>query len=345
MQHLQEPQVVITFPGSLARDIATNTKVTIRFNVDLHARHIADTVIVRCLETTIMDARLEDPGVAAQSTVVSGIITYGDRALVFTPDYELKPNMVYSVMVISNAAAQQGVRSALGRFMPKNYVFNFMTAQRTALKPVQLISPAHNAVINTAPTFNWRMSTSARYYNVEVSRSNTFRTIHWSNYVDSSVIEPPLKPIEHFAENLFDEDGIYYWRVQAVSWHDDASDYSAVYQFNIDRSKVSTIHPTDSLPLDPALPEQPILSTATELLSTFPEHNFSNVATNLNSISFKLAGDFDVTQLRRSNFQVVGETTSGDGLSHGEVIGVYTIIKIHDGSTLIAFTPDALQND
>lgn len=338
MQHLQELHVVITHPGSLSRDIATNNHITINFNLDLHTRHISDTVIVRCLETDFMDAKLEDPGVAARSTNVPGVLTYANRTLVFAPSHQLKPDMVYNVMVVSNANTLQGVRSVLGRFMVKNHSFVFKTAKRVALNPIDLLTPSNNSVIRQAPTFTWKEAPGIRYYNLEVSRSNIFRTIHWSNCVDSSVTSPPLTPGVHFDESLFAEDGIYYWRIQAVSWDHDTSEFSAVYQFHIDRATLTPIHPDDDLVNDPAKSES---NRYIEVIEVFPEDEFSNVALNLKTIYVKMEGDFDPTQLTRTSFEVKGQLVESGvaGTSHEEVQGTYVIANASDGTWLISFLP------
>ncbi len=341
-----EPQILSTSPHNFEQEVSTTSVITIAFNTDLHRKHIQGSMVVAYNSTPISDSdNLSDFGVLTSTEMVQGETTYDKRTLTFTPNEPLIPGTVYRVTIISDPTRNAGVRSVLNDFMSSSYSFTFATVINKTIPPITPQQPADGSVIRDAPIFAWKNRSDCMYYHIEVSRTNTFSNIFWEHPIDNSVTASPLKPIEHFDPAIFDEDGIYYWRVRGHGWQGQIGDFSSIFEFNIDRTEFAPVTPEDTLPYDPADPifvidenEFPI-----EPNLLWPELGFSNVATNLRSLILIIDGKIDATKLTPNSFLLTGEPANGDPstISHGNVNGVLQIQEL-DNKTLIVFTPDVL---
>ncbi len=90
-----------------------------------------------------------------------------------------------------------------------------------------LLSPAHNALLNTLPTFTWQAVTDANYYNLQVDTDAGFAAPRAIDIGQTGLTYAPATLA----------DGHYYWRVRASA--DGGVTYgawSSVWEFDLDRT-------------------------------------------------------------------------------------------------------------
>ena len=312
------PQVVVSYPKNYAVDIPTDLSViTVGFNTDLDTNYITGNV------------RLQ----SQQGVFIPISVKYEFRQMTIAIQKPLEPNTVYQLMIFGDGNLTDtevtGIRNVFGIPMQGNVIITFTTAKSTALPAPHLITPGDNTNIASSPTFQWNAVTGASRYEIQVSRSNTFTPVAWASAYISSTSATPSLPLE---------DGMYYWRVRAWDAAGKPSDWSATFVFNLNTQTYAPVVEEDTLP--PELEYDPIPYTdEVEFIDYFPKEDYSNVATNLQTIYFHVLGEVQVNEV---SIEMIGESIFGEDNDHGVVTGKLEVLPQGDGTTIIAFTPDVL---
>ena len=127
-------------------------------------------------------------------------------------------------------------------------------------------------------------------------------------------------------------------RVRAWDAAGKPSDWSATFVFNLSTQTYAPVVEEDTLP--PELEYDPIsYADEVEFIDYFPKENYSNVATNLQTIYFRVLGEVQANEV---SIEMIGESIFGEGNDHGVVTGKLEVLPQEDGTTIIAFTPGVL---
>jgi hypothetical protein len=319
----RNPQILSTTPKNYETDVPINTSITVDFSIDLDQRYIDGNIY------------LQDN----QGNRVDGRYVFRRQTLTFIPYNPLQEGTTYTFVMVGdsnlNDGKTEGLRSIIGEPLMGNVTITFVTESTKAIEPPIGKTPASESVIRQIPTFSWTDVEGAVAYQIMISRSNRFDTLVFPTDPTYEVHGTSIDPAIQW------EDGIYYWKLRSVRDDGKTSEWSTVYQFNLDRSEEGTIASEDTLPIDISYNEGLL---ELELVEQFPNHLAVDVPTNLKSIYFRVIGQVDSTSLDADSFKVYGTHITGDDYeqSHGEVKGQFAIVTDDDGTTYIIFTPDLL---
>lgn len=319
-----EPKVIRTYPRNLAVEIPAKAEIKIDFNTDLDRDYVSDYIQV----------------FNSQGQRLSGITLYDERSVTFKADSPFGDYQTIKVLVIGDdlSGTENGIRSVLGERMRGDYLFTFTTQAVENLPAPSLIQPVNQSIIQREPVFNWSAVTGAESYQIEVSTSNTLNPVIWPvKEADYRVfdISEPLVPDTSFA------DGNYYWRVRAISPDGVFGEWSITSQFSKDTHVEGVISEEDVVTDEHPFFEEMEDDGYLEILSVFPQEDFSNVALNLKVVYIHVAGTFTQEQVVDS-ITIEGTYVDGDDsdptLIHGEVEPeVIQVYPQNDGTTIIAF--------
>jgi hypothetical protein len=317
-----EPKVIRTYPRNLAREIPAKANIVIDFSTDLDRDYIDPYI-------QVFDA---------DGKRISGVVSYNERSVTFTPGVPFTSFATVRVLVVGDdlSGKGEGIRSVLGERMRGNFDFSFTVAQVAQLPAPELMYPADQSIIDKQPVFDWNPISGAAKYHIEVSQSNTMSPVLWPAREDAYVVYDAADPL---SPDITFSDGIYYWRMRAVSPDGTVGEWSPILQFHIDTQVEGTVTPEDA-PAQKAFVETEY-DTGLEILAVFPEEGFSNVATNLKTIYVQVMGSYTKEDVQNS-FVIAGERVDGDEtdpeLIHGEIIGgIVDVVPQTDGTTIITF--------
>lgn len=321
MNYNQRPQIMTTSPKNLEIDVRTNlSSITIGFNTDIDQETLDGHVRLQTIQ-----------GVNLPIT-----FNYDKRILTLLLSEPLSPGQVYQVVLIGdhNVSDEKtvGIKNVFGTPMAGSYEFSFTTSKASTLEAPSAVSPTHQSVIKVSPSFEWTSLVGAMSYQFKLSQSNTMTPLLWSGSVSESTITP----------NVSFEDGIYYWQVRGIDSDGNFGQWSLVFTFHLDRTEEGKVSdedadtPDEFIQFDP-FPDDQLL----EVLTSFPTDQTSNVATNLQTITFHVMGSVKQEDIQLS---IYGESITGeeDTTSHGKVNGTFTVEDQLDGTTLITFIPSPL---
>ena len=200
-------------PQNLVEDVDVDSEINVYFFPDMNMKLMqADKIIL----FNITEERSE-----------SIEIVYRNRNLKIKPRKLLKPNMHYQVQIIGG---EDGVRDITGRIMPQGYVSEFYTKAVDLIDPPILTSPVSLTEIKDDVLFKWKPAENAAYYELEISRSNTFHNLVWPNE-SMPIYETSLQPYINY------EYGAYYARIRSVTGDGRKSEYSDVIRYHYSGSK------------------------------------------------------------------------------------------------------------
>lgn len=169
--------------------------IKIYFTVDLDQASVnAGSVVLLNLDT---------------KQVQPGSVSYASRCLTFVPE-RLVPATHYQFLIIGG---EKGIRDVLGNSLEQTQRLEFVTAGDVALSPPLLVAPVDQSVVQGAPAIAWQALGDDVSYVVQLSSSQDFLDVIWSETVSTSPDVNGLVSVQP-ALNLLP--GMYYVRVQAV---------------------------------------------------------------------------------------------------------------------------------
>lgn len=322
-----EPKVIRTYPRNLQKDVPHEAIIKIDFNTDLDRDYIEPYILVS-----------DDTG-----RPIPGRVTYNERTISFVPDAPFPSLATIRVTVVGDDLSGKniGIRSVTGERMRGNFVFSFTVAQIPQLPPPRLLSPQDQSVIRSQPAFSWEPVPEADHYEIELSTSNTMNPVIWPAREESYQLYDVNNPV---TPDVVLEDGIYYWRMRAVRADGQKGEWSPIYTFHLDTQVEGAVTDEDAPPVDFPLYEEEARPHL-EVLEVFPEDGQANVPTTLKTIAIRVVGTYSLEDVQEG-WNMTGTYIEGDidpALSHGTVNGTLEVIPQEDGTTLILFTPDPLE--
>jgi hypothetical protein len=128
---------------------------------------------------------------------------------------------------IDLVGGENGIKDITGRTLEDTYMFEFYTKDVIEIKPPVLLSPTHLSEYYTDASYDWHPVEQAEYYEMQISKSNTFHTLEWP--------QEPVKIYDNFfTPDLSHERGNYYVRIRSVTKDGVRSAYSPVLQYFYD---------------------------------------------------------------------------------------------------------------
>lgn len=191
-----------TFPGHLERNVPVNKELEIIFFVDLNKHEITSDKI-KLFNLT------EEKSIPIK-------YRYYNRKLSVKSIEPLQSNMHYQLQLIGGP---EGIVDITGAYMAESYSFEFFTSSEKRITAPVITSPIHMSEVRDSITFEWQPVEDAQYYELEVSRSNTFHNLEWPSE-EIKIFETKITPHIEYKK------GSYYIRVRAVSITGIKSDYS-----------------------------------------------------------------------------------------------------------------------
>ena len=322
---MAKPQVVSVEPINYATGVDVSSSIKVTFNTDLDAQSLSGNIKLH----------------TSWGEVVEGRIVYRKKVITFTPVEPLEKgtNYVLTIQGDNNLedGSEDGIRNILEETMAGSFTSRFMTDATGLMPAPYVLSPTNNTIIKELPTYTWESVEGASSYEVEISKTNTFSTKVFP-LEETQIHETTLSP------NIEYEDGIYYWRVRAVSGVNDKGAWSSIMQFNLSRESLGQITIEDGAFIDTT---DDVTFTGTmelELIETFPKDLATLVPTNVANLYFRMIGDIDLSAIDMDSVQLSGKHISGDfeEESHGRVNGKITIVTSDDYTTYIIFTPEPI---
>jgi hypothetical protein len=176
---------------------------------------------------------------------------YNRRVLKVKSVSNLKAKNRYQLQLVGG---EKGLKDITGRMMADTYELEFFTKDIESLKPPVILSPTDVSVVSKAATFELEPNLEVDYYELQISKSNTFQNLEWPTngekvYRTSEVSVTPDVPYAT---------GLYYMRVRSVGFDGQISAWSDSIRFFYDGAPI--IHE----PEDPQMPDEIVTETPTE---------------------------------------------------------------------------------
>jgi hypothetical protein len=234
-----------TIPRHTEENIPLDQVIEIYFMIDMnkHSMRPENIILFNLTEQVVEPVTFE----------------YSRRVLKVHPVHKLKPTNHYQLQLVGG---ESGLKDITGRFMAETYEVEFCTKDVENIKPPKILSPTDLSVVREAATFELEPSLNADYYELQVSKSNTFQNLVWPTngekvYQTSEIRVTPDIPYET---------GTYYMRVRAVALDGTASAWSPVIRFYYDGAPIIREPEEEPIP-DETIPTQPE-SSGEETVST-----------------------------------------------------------------------------
>lgn len=199
--------------------------------------------------------------------------------LTIKPLTQLSEGFRYIIYIPSNS-----LYSTMNISMFLDYTCEFFTSNSKQTK-CELYSPENNSVIQSLTDLYWSEDITTNAYIIQISKFNTFEVLCVDQVSEENKLSGKF--------NL--SNGLYYWRVKPID-----GEWSDIGKFFVD-SKVN-------IPLAHGVIEEDVANgligdeITFEVIETFPQDLFSNVAINLKTVYIKVTGiitddDVDVNSI------------------------------------------------
>lgn len=194
-------------PYHLSEDVSMDRKIDIFFFLDLDQGTLTPDkiLLINLNEEVSEEVRFE----------------YRNRHLTIYPLKPLKPDMHYQVQIVGG---RNGVKNIIGQEMAETYVSEFYTKKIKEIQPPILVYPIDLTEVTDDIEFEWKPVVDAKYYELEVSRSNTFHNLVWP-LADTPIFETKIMPHINY------EIGTYYVRIRSVNHDGKKSHYTKAVRY------------------------------------------------------------------------------------------------------------------
>lgn len=188
--------ILKTFPVHLTQKVALDTDIEVTFIFDINK----DTITTSNIILFNLAEQKSEP--------IS--LDYRNRVLRITPARKLQPLVHYQVELVGGIN-NGGIRDITGRGLNQNFRFEFHTGNETKITAPQLIAPTDVSEIHNDVVFRWNPVDKADYYELQISRSNTFDVLEWPKE-QTLVFETQVIP-----DIVYKKGMTYYARLRAVN--------------------------------------------------------------------------------------------------------------------------------
>jgi hypothetical protein len=217
--------VIRTFPIHLSENVPLDMKIDIFFMFDLNTETITPNNVILFNMAEQKSEPIE--------------FEYKNRCLSIRPKQLYSPLTHYQVELLGG---KTGIRDITGRDLGQSYKLEFYTADQTKIKTPTLTSPTDLSEIHGDVKFSWLAVENAYFYELQISKSNTFDVLEW-----------PVKDHRVFGTEVIPDvsykKGTYYARIRAVKDDGTASAFSKPIRYYYDGPN--------------EVPEEPIVETIT----------------------------------------------------------------------------------
>lgn len=215
---------------------------------------------------------------------------YNRRVLKVQPIGKLGPNNHYQLQLIGGI---KGLKDITGRSMAQTFELEFVTKDVESIKPPKILSPTDVSVVRTAATFQLEPNLDADYYELQISKSNTFHHLVWPTngervYRTPEVTVTPDVPYET---------GLYYMRVRSVGFQGEISSWSESIRYFYEGAPIIRVPEEEPMP-DEEEPEEEVVTAQSQrvILQTRSQLKEDQL-TNLQNVFSAKAGE-TLTSLR-----------------------------------------------
>jgi len=256
--------VLRTDPIHLASKVPLDATIQVYFMIDLQVSCIKpENIILFNLESQASEPISLD---------------YKNKILFIKPISPLQPKQHYQVELVGG---ENGIKDITGGVLDSSYTFEFYTDNVSTIQPPVFKYPALYASIPELK-FQWEAVENAYFYELEISKSNTFNVLVWP-LEESRIYDTSITP----AVTL--EKGIqYYARIRSVNQDGIKSAYSDPIQFLYEPVAVEGAYDHTGSQLDSI---QNALGTGNDdssylhVIKSTPENLQINVPTSFNVVS------------------------------------------------------------
>ena len=199
-----------TIPIHTAEKVALDQVIEVYFMIDINkqALRAEHFILLNMSERKVEDVEFE----------------YNRRVLKIRPMKRLSPLTYYQLQIVGGT---DGIKDITGRSMAQTYEVEFHTKDTESIKPPRVIAPTDKSIITKPVEVQLNPSQQAFYYELQISKSNTFHNVLWPVNGEKIYRMTDIK----VTPDIKYETGSYYMRVRAVSEEGEASAWSSTIQF------------------------------------------------------------------------------------------------------------------
>jgi hypothetical protein len=224
-----------TIPKHTSEDVKLDQVIELYFMLDMN-------------KNTILQDKVILFNVTEQKTEAIKI-EYQRRVLKVTPLSPLKPLNHYQLQLVGG---EKGVKDITGRTMAETYELEFHTLDVKSIKPPLVVKPTDVSVVKEQAEFVFTSIENASFYEVEVSKSNTFHTLVWPLNDEKVYLSEEVRLIPDIPY----ETGLYYMRVRSVDKDGNQSSWSPSIRYFYDGAPI--IHEQEEESLPEPVQEEPV---------------------------------------------------------------------------------------
>lgn len=230
-----------TLPRHTEENIALDQVLEIYFMVDINKNTFTlDNVILFNISEQLVEPVTFD---------------YNRRVLKVKPVGKLGSNNHYQLQLIGGP---KGIKDITGRSMAQTFELEFTTKDTESIKPPRVLSPADVSVVREAATIQLEPNKNADYYEIQISKSNTFHHLIWPTNGEKVYSTPEIT----VTPDIPYETGLYYMRVRSVGDKGELSSWSDAIRFFYEGAPIIRVPEEEPMP-DEAIPEETEEETVT----------------------------------------------------------------------------------
>lgn len=216
---------------------------------------------------------------------------YNRRILSIKPVSKLLPNNHYQLQIVGG---EKGVKDITGRKMPETYEVEFTTKDVEGIKPPRILSPTDLSSVREAIQVELESNPDADYYELQISKSNTFHNLVWPTNEEKVYRTEEVKVIPNIAYQT----GQYYMRVRSVGLDGLKSSWSPTIRYYYDGAPIIE-EPKEELMPDEVPPTEEVVIAQKRKVILQASSRIQDKPTQLQSLQniFLAKADEDVTEL------------------------------------------------
>jgi uncharacterized protein YciU (UPF0263 family) len=278
--------ILRTFPNHLASNVPRDSTIQVQFMIDLAVDCVTPSNVILFNLDEQKKEQIE--------------LSYSNRTLTIQPTNFLNPLVHYQVELTDGP---NGIRDITGKWLDQVYVFEFYAADVVGLKSPAILSPNDLSVVGGALLFKWEAVDKAYFYELEISKSNTFDVLLWPLKSGDRVFGTSITP------NLNWEEGTYYARVRCVNTEGTKSAYSSSIRFHyqIAGSLIDAIK--DQLSSPPTIQPKVSVVTSNPIDGSIhvPKDKLNNALLMNKKIVVEFSEDIDPNSIDSTLFYLVAQ--------------------------------------
>lgn len=174
----------------------------------------------------------------------------------------------------------EGLKDIYGNEQVDSYISIFYTSSLNTVKPIELLYPPNNAVIDRLTEFQWIKEDTDGYL-FELSKDSDFSICDYRQEIYDKELKT-LDNVVNFIPSVILNENTYYWRARALD-----GNWSEVNSFYYQPNDITPVTREDIKPTDASYEDLPLLEDY-EILETNIEESF--VDNKLNVIHYKISG-------------------------------------------------------